>query len=84
MNNVFLLTGISNKIKIQLGLGFCQNFRWEMRLGPPLQDPLSNNFVNIFNELYLFSMDFALCLTLDILASLVNVFFLVHDSEMPN
>ena len=22
-------------IKIQLGLGFCQNFRWEMGLGPP-------------------------------------------------
>jgi hypothetical protein len=28
-------------------------------------------------------MDFALCLTLDILASLVNAFFLVHDSENP-
>jgi hypothetical protein len=26
-------------------------------------------------------MDFALCLTLGIFASLVNVFFLVHDSE---
>jgi hypothetical protein len=37
----------------------------------------------MFNELYLFSMDFALCLTLDILASLVNVFFLVHASENP-
>ena len=44
---------------------------------------VSNNFVKIFNELYLFSMDFALCLTLDILASLVNAFFLVHDSENP-
>ena len=32
---------------------------------------VSNNFVKIFNELYLFSMDFALCLTLDTLASLV-------------
>jgi hypothetical protein len=42
---------------------------------------ISNNFVNIFNELYLFCIDFALCLTLDILASLVNAFFLVHDSE---
>ena len=31
-----------------------------------------DNFVKIFNELYLFSMDFALCLTLDILASLVE------------
>ena len=41
------------------------------------------HFVKIFNELYLFSMDFALCLTLDILASLVNAFFLVHDSENP-
>jgi hypothetical protein len=28
----------------------------------------SNNFIKIFNELYLCSMDFALCLTLDILA----------------
>ena len=44
---------------------------------------VSNNFVKIFNELYLFSMDSALCLTLDILASLVNVFFLLHDSENP-
>ena len=33
--------------------------------------------------MYLFFMDFALCLTLDILASLVNAFFLVHDSENP-
>ena len=41
------------------------------------------HFVKIFNELYLFSMDFALCLTLDILGSLVNAFFLVHDSENP-
>jgi hypothetical protein len=38
-------------------------------------------FVKIFNEFYLFCIDFALCLTLDILASLVNAFFLVHDSE---
>jgi hypothetical protein len=30
-----------------------------------------------------FFMDFALCLTLDTLASLVNAFFLVHDSENP-
>ena len=49
---------------------------------------VSNNFVKVFNELYLFSMEFffgffALCLTLDILASLVNAFFLVHDSENP-
>jgi hypothetical protein len=44
---------------------------------------VSNNFVKIFNELYLFSMDIALCLTLDILASLVNAFFLVHDFENP-
>ena len=44
---------------------------------------VSNNFVKIFNDLYLFSMDFSLCLTLDILASLVNAFFLVHDSENP-
>ena len=44
---------------------------------------VSNNFVKIFNELYLFSMDFALCLTLDTLSSLVNAFFLVHDSENP-
>jgi hypothetical protein len=28
-------------------------------------------------------MDFALCLTLDILATLFNTFFLVHDSENP-
>jgi hypothetical protein len=28
-------------------------------------------------------MDFALYLTLDILASLVHAFFLVHDSENP-
>jgi hypothetical protein len=42
---------------------------------------VSNNFVKIFNELYLFSPD--LCLTLDILAYLVNAFFLVHDSENP-
>ena len=42
---------------------------------------VSNNFVKIFNELYRFSMDFALCLTLGIFASLVNAFFLVHDSE---
>ena len=28
-------------------------------------------------------MDFALCLTLGIFASLVNAFFLVHDSENP-
>jgi hypothetical protein len=28
-------------------------------------------------------MDFALCLTLDILGSLFNAFFLVHDSENP-
>ena len=39
--------------------------------------------MKILNELYLFSMDFALCLTLDILASLFNAFFLVHDSENP-
>ena len=44
INNFFLLTGISitrtgisNKITIQLGLGFCQNFRWEMGLGPPFR-----------------------------------------------
>ena len=42
---------------------------------------VSNNYVEIFNELYLFSMDFVLCLTLDILASLAEAFFLVHDSE---
>ena len=42
---------------------------------------VSNNFVKIFNELYRFSMDFALCLTLGIFASLVNAFFLVHNSE---
>jgi hypothetical protein len=42
-----------------------------------------NNYVKIFNELYLLSMDFALCLTLDILANLVNAFVLVHDSENP-
>ena len=34
-------------------------------------------------ELYLFSMDFALCLTMDILATLFNAFFLVYDSENP-
>ena len=28
-------------------------------------------------------MDFVLCLTLGIFASLVNAFFLVHDSENP-
>ena len=28
-------------------------------------------------------MDFAVCLTPDILASLFNAFFLVHDSENP-
>ena len=39
--------------------------------------------MKIWNELYLFSMDFALCLTLDILATLFNAFFLVHDSENP-
>jgi hypothetical protein len=33
--------------------------------------------------MYLFSIDFALCLTLGIFASLVNAFFLVHDSENP-
>jgi hypothetical protein len=44
---------------------------------------VSNNFVQIFNELFLFSMDFALFLTVDILASLVNAFFLVHDFENP-
>ena len=44
---------------------------------------VSNSFVKMFNELYLFSMDFALCLTLDILASLVNVFFLMHAPENP-
>ena len=38
------------------------------------------HFVKILNELYLFSMDFALCLTLDVVASLFNAFFLVHDS----
>ena len=38
-------------------------------------------FVKILNQLYLFSMYFALCLTLDILAGLFNAFFLVHDSE---
>jgi hypothetical protein len=37
----------------------------------------------ILNELYLFAMDFALCLTLDILPSLFNAFFFVHDSENP-
>ena len=42
---------------------------------------VSSNFVKISNELYRFSMDFALCLTLGIFASLVNAFFLVHDSE---
>ena len=31
----------------------------------------------------MFSMDFALCLTLSIFASLVNAFFLVHDFESP-
>jgi hypothetical protein len=41
------------------------------------------SLIKIFNELYLFSMDFALCLTLGIFASLVNAFFLVHDSENP-
>ena len=30
-----------------------------------------------------FSIDFAWCLTLGIFASLVNAFFLVHDSENP-
>ena len=50
--------------------------------GPFLEwENVSNNFVKILNELYLFSMDFALCLTLDILGSLFNAFFLVHDSE---
>ena len=44
---------------------------------------VSNNFVKIFNELYLFSIDFAWCLTLGIFASLVNAFFLMHDSENP-
>jgi hypothetical protein len=39
--------------------------------------------LKIFGELYLFSTEFALCLTLDILASLVNAFFLVHVSENP-
>ena len=39
--------------------------------------------MKILKELYLFSMDFALCLTLDILASLFNAFFLVHESEIP-
>ena len=28
-------------------------------------------------------MDFALCRTLDFLASLINAFFFVHDSENP-
>ena len=42
---------------------------------------VSNNFVKILNELYLFSMYFALCLILDILAGLFNAFFLMHDSE---
>ena len=37
--------------------------------------------LKMFNELYRFSMDFALCLTLGIFASLVNAFFLMHDSE---
>ena len=32
----------------------------------------------------LFSMDFALCLTLDILASIVNAFFSVHDLKIRN
>jgi hypothetical protein len=36
-----------------------------------------------FSRIVPFSMDFALCLTLDILTSLVNAFFLVHDSENP-
>ena len=40
---------------------------------------VSNNFVKIFNELYLFYMDFALCLTLDILASLFNAFFSLNS-----
>jgi hypothetical protein len=44
---------------------------------------VSNNFVKIFNGLYLFSIDFAWCLTLGIFASLVNAFVLVHDSENP-
>jgi hypothetical protein len=44
---------------------------------------VSNNFIKILNKLYLFSMDFALCLILDILGSLSNAFFLVHDSENP-
>jgi hypothetical protein len=35
------------------------------------------------NELYLWIFNFALCLTLDRLASLVNAFFLMHDSENP-
>ena len=39
--------------------------------------------MKLLNELYLFSMDFALCLTLDIFASLFNAFFLAHDSEHP-
>ena len=42
---------------------------------------VSNNFVKMFNELYRFYMDFALCLTLGIFASLVNAFFFMHDSE---
>ena len=40
-----------------------------------------NNFVKIFNELYLFSMDFVLCLTLDILASLLMHFSWCTISE---
>jgi hypothetical protein len=41
-------------MKIQLGLGFCQNFRWEMGLGPPppLQDPLHcYEVLNLFLKL---------------------------------
>jgi hypothetical protein len=43
----------------------------------------ASKWAKCFKQLYLFSMDFALCLALDILASLVNAFFLVHDSENP-
>ena len=41
------------------------------------------NISNILAELYMFSMDFALCLTLDIHASLFNAFSLMRDSENP-
>jgi hypothetical protein len=46
-----------------------------------LEDTLRICDVSAKGLLYLFCIEFALCLTLDILASLVNAFFLVDDFE---